>query len=216
MAAKPSWTPAHRDFMLVGNGNAFDDVDVKPRLACKLGQLPALDVSPQAGLAGLQVQASSNSPTHYITGGMQLLLDAYPTARARHRHRQQQRRRARRQGRYAQQAYNSLGIKVTTVQEKPRWSPTSGPTWSSYASPAPRPTRKSPPRTRAGSHRDARHRLAARLHLVGRAVLRPEVGRRRQIGVISAVVRAPVQPALRTDRADIPSCSRSAASCRLR
>ena len=29
------------DFMLVGGGNALDAPDVKPRVACKLGQSPA-------------------------------------------------------------------------------------------------------------------------------------------------------------------------------
>ena len=53
--------------MLVGGGNAFDAVDVKPRIDCKLSQIPALDVSPQAGLAPLQVQPTSNSPTHYAS-----------------------------------------------------------------------------------------------------------------------------------------------------
>ena len=51
-----------KDFMLVGGGNAFDAVDVKPRLACKLPQIPALDVSPEAGLARLQVQPTATPP----------------------------------------------------------------------------------------------------------------------------------------------------------
>ena len=37
-----------KDFMLVGGGNALDAPDVKPRLACKLGQIPAYTVSPEA------------------------------------------------------------------------------------------------------------------------------------------------------------------------
>jgi hypothetical protein len=112
-------TACTKDFMLVGGGNAFDDVDVKPRLACKLGQLPALDVSPQAGLAGLQVQASSNSPTRYVSGGMQLLLDAYPAAKQGIGIGSSNVAALGAEGRYAEQAYTKLGIKVTTVQEKP-------------------------------------------------------------------------------------------------
>jgi Periplasmic binding protein len=112
-------TACTKDFMLVGNGNAFDDVDVKPRLACQLGQLPALDVSPQAGLAGLQVQASSNSPTRYVTGGLRLLLAAYPAAKQGIGIGSSKVAALGAEGRYAQQAYTKLGITVTTVQEKP-------------------------------------------------------------------------------------------------
>ena len=42
-----------KDFMLVGNGNALDATGVKVRLGCKLGQIPAYVVSPQATVAGL-------------------------------------------------------------------------------------------------------------------------------------------------------------------
>lgn len=108
-----------KDFMLVGNGNAFDAVDVKPRLACKLGQIPALSVSPEAGLAGLQVQPTSNSPTRYVTGAIRLMLDAYPAAKQGIGIGSSDVASLSPEGRYAQQAYTSLGIKVTTVQEKP-------------------------------------------------------------------------------------------------
>jgi hypothetical protein len=108
-----------KDFMLVGNGNAFDDVDVKPRLACKLGQIPAFDVSAQASLAGLQVQALTNSPSEYLAGDIRLLLDAYPAAKQGIAIGSSSVAALGAEGRYAQQAFTSLGIKVTTVQEKP-------------------------------------------------------------------------------------------------
>ena len=43
------------DFMLVGGGNGADLAGVKPRLACKLGQIPAYTVLASATAAGLQV-----------------------------------------------------------------------------------------------------------------------------------------------------------------
>ncbi len=108
-----------RDFMLVGNGNAFDAVDVKPRLACKLAQIPALDVSPAAGLAPLQVQPTSNSPQHYGVGGLRLLAQAYPASQQGLGIGSSNVASLSPQGRYAKQAWESLGYKVTTVQEKP-------------------------------------------------------------------------------------------------
>ena len=108
-----------RDFMLVGNGNAFDAVDVKPRLSCKLGQIPALSVSPEAGLAGLQVQPTSNSPTHYGVGPLRVLTDAYPAAKKGLGIGSSNVASLRPQGIYARQAYESLGYKVSEVQEKP-------------------------------------------------------------------------------------------------
>jgi hypothetical protein len=108
-----------KDFMLVGGGNAFDAVDVKPRLACKLPQIPALDVSPGAGLAALQVQPTSNSPTHYSVGALRLLADAYPAAKQGLGIGSTNVASLSPQGRYAKQAWESLGYKVTTVQEKP-------------------------------------------------------------------------------------------------
>src|SRR5690242_21367128 len=45
-----------QDFFLVGNGNAFDSAGVKIREGCKLGQIPAYVVSPQAVDAKYEVQ----------------------------------------------------------------------------------------------------------------------------------------------------------------
>ena len=108
-----------KDFMLVGNGNAFDAVDVKPRLACKLGQIPALSVSPEAGLAGLQVQPTSNSPTHYGVGPLRALAQAYPSAKKGLGIGSSNVASLRPQGIYARQAYQSLGYTVSSLQEKP-------------------------------------------------------------------------------------------------
>ena len=65
--------------MLVGNGNAFDSAGVKIRENCKLGQIPAYVVSPQAVDAKLQVQSDARSRrTRSTTARMRLLADAYP------------------------------------------------------------------------------------------------------------------------------------------
>ncbi len=108
-----------KDFMLVGNGNAFDAADVKPRLACKLGQIPSLSVSPEAGLAGLQVQPTSNSPKVYGVGPLRRLADVYPAAKTGLGIGSSNVASLLPQGLYARQAYESLGYKVSTVQEKP-------------------------------------------------------------------------------------------------
>ncbi len=108
-----------KDFMLVGNGNAFDAADVAPRLACRLGQIPSLSVSPEAGTAGLQVQATSNNPDHYGVGPLRALAEAYPAAKQGLGIGSSNVASLSPQGRKAKQAYESLGYKVTVVQEKP-------------------------------------------------------------------------------------------------
>ena len=70
-----------RDFMLVGNGNAFDSAGVKIREACGLGQIPAYVTSPQAVDATLQVQASPIPSNEVNDGGMRLLAAAYPATK---------------------------------------------------------------------------------------------------------------------------------------
>ena len=67
-----------KDFMLVGNGNALDATGVKVRLGCKLGQIPAYVVSPQATDAALQVQPSPNPADQINNGALRLLTIKYP------------------------------------------------------------------------------------------------------------------------------------------
>ena len=71
-----------KDFMLVGNGNAFDSAGVKIRENCKLGQIPAYVVSPQAVDAKYQVQASPVPSDEVNNGAMRLLAAAYPDTKA--------------------------------------------------------------------------------------------------------------------------------------
>jgi ABC-type branched-subunit amino acid transport system substrate-binding protein len=66
------------DFMLVGNGNAFDSAGVKIRENCKLGDIPAYVVSPQAVNGKYQVQAAPVPPNYINNGAMRLLANAYP------------------------------------------------------------------------------------------------------------------------------------------
>ena len=76
------------DFMSVGGGNAFDSAGVKIRENCKLAQIPAYVVSPEAVNASLQVQ-SAPVPTDYtLNGVLRLLGECLPRDKDRgHRHR---------------------------------------------------------------------------------------------------------------------------------
>jgi ABC-type branched-subunit amino acid transport system substrate-binding protein len=67
-----------KDFMLVGGGNALDDASVKPRLACKLGSIPAYTVTTAAANAGLQVKIQPGIATQIPFGGQRLLAMTYP------------------------------------------------------------------------------------------------------------------------------------------
>src|ERR1700742_4383769 len=67
-----------KDFFLVGNGTAFDSAGVKIRENCKLGQIPAYVVSPQAVDAKYQVQAAPVPSDEINNGAMRLLAAAYP------------------------------------------------------------------------------------------------------------------------------------------
>ncbi|MCW2547408.1 MAG: ABC-type branched-chain amino acid transport system periplasmic component-like protein [Mycobacterium sp.] len=71
-------TACQKDFMLVGNGNAFDSAGVKIRENCKLGDIPAYVVSPQAVDGTLQVQAAPVPPNYINNGALRLLSVAYP------------------------------------------------------------------------------------------------------------------------------------------
>ena len=70
-----------RDFMAVGNGNAFDSAGVKIREGCKLGQIPAYVVSPEAVAAKYQVQATPVPPDYVNNGAIRLLAEAYPDSK---------------------------------------------------------------------------------------------------------------------------------------
>ncbi len=109
-----------KDFMLVGNGNAFDAAGVKPRLGCKLGEVPAYSVSPLAVASGLQVQATPNPANQYQVGPFRLLGEKFPdtltegvaiagstvaTIQP--------------QGRRAQDALRAIGYKVSLLQDRP-------------------------------------------------------------------------------------------------
>jgi ABC-type branched-subunit amino acid transport system substrate-binding protein len=67
-----------KDFMLVGNGNAFDSAGVKVREGCKLGMIPAYVVSPEAANAKLQVQPTPNPSNQINNGALRLLANKYP------------------------------------------------------------------------------------------------------------------------------------------
>ena len=109
-----------KDFMMVGNGNAFDSAAVKPRLACNLGQIPSYVVSPEAADAGLQVEALPQVATEYQASGLRLLGKVYPDT-------------ASKgvgiggsnlsslipQGKRIAQSLQQLGIKVTAFQQQP-------------------------------------------------------------------------------------------------
>ncbi|HEX4015334.1 MAG TPA: ABC transporter substrate-binding protein [Frankiaceae bacterium] len=75
-------TACLKDFMLVGNGNAFDSGGVKVRVGCKLGQIPAYVVSPEAVGAPYQVQATPVPPTQINDGTIRLLAETYPDTKS--------------------------------------------------------------------------------------------------------------------------------------
>ena len=107
------------DFMLVGGGNALDAWDVKPRLACKLGQIPAYTVSPQATDAGLQVTPVKSFPTVYPAAALRLLALAYPQTQQGLGIAGSNLASLVPQGLRAQEAWQKLGYTVATVQPRP-------------------------------------------------------------------------------------------------
>ncbi|HEX4018572.1 MAG TPA: ABC transporter substrate-binding protein [Frankiaceae bacterium] len=108
-----------KDFMLVGGGNALDASDVKPRLGCKLGQIPAYTVSPEATGAGLQVTPVASVPTTYTVAPLRLLAEAFPDTKQGLGIAGSNLASLAPQGLRAQEAYQKLGFKVTTVQPRP-------------------------------------------------------------------------------------------------
>ncbi|HEX4778917.1 MAG TPA: ABC transporter substrate-binding protein [Acidimicrobiia bacterium] len=72
------------DFMLVGNGEAFDSAGVDQRVKCRLGEIPAYDVSKQAAAAPMTVQPiAASAHTSAIGGALRILKETDPEA-ARH------------------------------------------------------------------------------------------------------------------------------------
>ena len=107
------------DFMLVGGGNALDAPDVKPRIACKLGQIPGYTVSPEATAAGLQVSPNSSVPHVYPVGVLRLLADAYPDTKTGLGIAGSSLASLTPQGLRAQEGWEALGYKVSTLQPRP-------------------------------------------------------------------------------------------------
>ncbi len=107
------------DFMLVGGGNALDAADVKPRIGCKLGQVPAYTVSPEATAAGLQVSPAASVATNYPVGVLRLLADAFPEAKQGLGIAGSSLASLTPQGLRAQEAFQKLGYKVSTLQPRP-------------------------------------------------------------------------------------------------
>ena len=108
-----------RDFMLVGGGNPLDEPGVAPRLGCKLGAIPGYTASPEATNAALQVNPTASIPLHYPVGVLRLLADAYPAAQQGFGIAGSALASLTPQGLRAQEAWQRLGYKVTTVQPRP-------------------------------------------------------------------------------------------------
>ncbi len=107
------------DFMLVGGANALDAATVKPRLACKLGTIPAYDASPEATAAGLQVAPTASRPEKYDVGVLRLLADAFPNTKQGLGIAGSSLASLTPQGLRAQEAWQQLGYKVSTLQPRP-------------------------------------------------------------------------------------------------
>ncbi len=70
-----------KDFMLVGNGNAFDDAGVKPREDCKQGDIFSYTVGPATAKSKYQVSVVPSNPNQYPYGPLRLLTEAYPASK---------------------------------------------------------------------------------------------------------------------------------------
>ena len=108
-----------KDFMVVGNGNAFDSAGVKPREGCKLGDIYAYTVSPEAANGTLQVSVNPSNPTQYPYGPLRLLIDAYPQSKTGIGIGSSNLASLIPQGKRIQQSLQDNGIKVSTLQEQP-------------------------------------------------------------------------------------------------
>ncbi|HEX4430721.1 MAG TPA: ABC transporter substrate-binding protein [Frankiaceae bacterium] len=117
-----------KEFMLVGNGNAFDAPGVKPRLACKLGQISAYADSPEATSSALQVQATPNPANEFQIGPFRLLSLKYPdTLKSGIAVGSSNIASLRPQGLRTQEAVKQIGFKVADYSERPplvtNWRP---------------------------------------------------------------------------------------------
>jgi hypothetical protein len=108
-----------KDFMLVGGGQALDANTVKPRLACKLGQIPAYTASPQNTDSGLQVTPVASRASKYPVGPLRLLAAAFPETKQGLGIAGSSLASLTPQGLRAQEAWTRLGYKVSTVQPRP-------------------------------------------------------------------------------------------------
>jgi hypothetical protein len=116
------------DFMLVGNGNAGDAPGVKPRLGCKLGEVPSYSVSNEAIAAGLQVNPTPNPINQFQIGPFRLLGAKFPETKTKgiaiggSSFASLQAI-----GRRAKEAITSVGYRVPLLQERPvavvNWRP---------------------------------------------------------------------------------------------
>jgi hypothetical protein len=108
-----------KDFMLVGNGNAFDSAGVKPREGCKLGDIYSYTVSPEAAKGTLQVSVNPSNPTQYPYGPLRLLIDAYPQSKTGIGIGSSNLASLTPQGKRIQQSLQENGVKVSALQEQP-------------------------------------------------------------------------------------------------
>jgi hypothetical protein len=108
-----------KDFMLVGNGNAFDSAGVKPRLGCNMGDIYAYTVSPEAAKAALQVSVVPSNPEQYPYGPLRLLVAAYPDSKKGVGIGSSTLASLIPLGKRIQESLVKNGVKVTTVQQQP-------------------------------------------------------------------------------------------------
>jgi hypothetical protein len=112
-------TACQKDFMLVGGTTALDAPTVKPREACKLGSIPAYTASPEAYNGKYQVNPNGSPATLYPVAPLRLLADAYPDTKAGFGIAGSSLASLRPQGLRAQEAWQQLGNKVATLQDRP-------------------------------------------------------------------------------------------------
>ncbi len=112
-----------RDFMVVGGANALDQNTVKPREACKLGSIPAYTASPEAYESTYQVVAVGSVPTIYPIAPLRLLANAYPDTKQGLGIAGSSLASLTPQGLRAQEGWQKLGYKVSTLQARPALVP---------------------------------------------------------------------------------------------